>query len=148
RGGSGNGQCAVGPFFGAPADVERGAGEFFNYERLEADASADDVNDRGDGAGFVGMDFFERDGGGGGLGFAELGEDGGSAVADGGLERRFLQDVQDRGEGAVLGLVFGGDFDVSRGHAVLPDFFGGELPAGDVEAMEGGTELVDGEAGI
>src|SRR5882724_11324175 len=48
----------------------------------------------------------------------------------------------------MLGLVLGLNFDVSRRHAVLPDFFGGELPAGDLESLQAPAQMVDGEAGV
>jgi len=48
----------------------------------------------------------------------------------------------------MLGLIFRLDFDISGGHAVLPDFFGGEMPAGDLQSLQAGAEMIDGEAGV
>src|SRR5882724_5187709 len=48
----------------------------------------------------------------------------------------------------MLGLIFRNDFHASGGHAVLPDFFGGELPAGDLESLQAPAQMVDGEAGV
>src|SRR6267154_955844 len=67
-----------------------------------------------------------------GFGFAQFFEDSGSALAHLRSEPRFFEDFEDRTEGAMLGLILCFDFDVGGGHAVLPDFFGGEIPARDL----------------
>ncbi len=99
-------------------------------ESGKTDAGADDVDDGIDGADLVEMNFFEGDVVYGGFGFAEFAEDGGGAGFYVCVKRRFFDDGENCGEGAVRLRVFGSDDGVGGGHAVFPNFFGGELPAG------------------
>ena len=48
----------------------------------------------------------------------------------------------------MLGFIFSLHLDVSCGHAVLPDFFGGQLPSGHLQAAQLGTKMVQGTAGV
>src|SRR6266403_1071088 len=111
----------------ATSDVERGACEFLDAEGVKADAGAYDVYDRVDGADFVKMNLLKGHVVNAGFGFAQFFEDSGSALAHLRSEPRFFEDFEDRTEGAMLGLILCFDFDVGGGHAVLPDFFGGEM---------------------
>jgi len=61
-------------FSGAAADVQGGAGEFFDAEGVKADAGANDVHDGVNGADFVKMNFLERHVVDSGFGFAKLDE--------------------------------------------------------------------------
>src|SRR5260370_27097298 len=45
-------------------------------------------------------------------------------------------------------LIFGLDLDVGCGHAVLPNFLGGKLPAGDLQDPQFGAEKFDVAAGV
>ena len=45
-------------------------------------------------------------------------------------------------------LLLGLDLDVGGGHAVFPDFFGGELPPRDLQAAESGAEVFHVAAGV
>jgi len=146
--GRGHGQNSVSHFRRAAADVQSGAGELFDAQRVKADAGAHDVHYGINGAHFVKMNFFERHVVDAGFGFAKFCEDRGGAFAHLGCELRLLQDFEDRAERAMLLLVFGVDLDVGGGHAVLPDFFGGEFPAGDLQAAQFGAEEFHAAAGV
>ena len=115
---------------------------------MEADASADNVHDGVHGADFVEMNFFERHVVDAGFGFAKLDENFCGAVTHLGGELRFQEDFEDRVERAMFLLVFGLDLHMGGGHAVFPDFFGGELPAGDPETAQFGAEEFHVAAGI
>ena len=115
---------------------------------MKADASADDVHDGVNGAHFVKMNFFERHVVDASFGFAKFCEDRAGAFAHLRSELRFLQEFEDGAERPMLLLVFGLDLDVGGGHAVLPDFFGGELPAGDLEATQLEAEVLHVAAGV
>src|SRR6266478_5166799 len=94
------------------------------------------------------MNFFERHVVDAGFGFAQFREDRGASFAHLGRELRLLQNIEDRAERTMLLLVFGLDLDIGGGHAVFPDFFGGELPARDLEAAEFGAELFHATASV
>src|SRR6267154_753445 len=132
----------------ATSDVERGAGEFLDAEGVKADAGAYDVYDRVDGADFVKMNLLKGHVVNAGFGFAQFFEDSGSALAHLRSEPRFFEDFEDRTEGAMLGLILCFDFDVGGGHAGLPDFFGGESPARDLQAAQFGAEMHNVAAGV
>src|SRR5260370_27512586 len=83
-----------------------------------------------------------------GLRLRQVFEDRGGGVAHLGCELRLLQDFEDRAERAMLLLVFGVDLEVGGGHAVLPDFFGAEFPAGDLQAAQFGAEEFHAAAGV
>ena len=83
-----------------------------------------------------------------GFSFAELDKNFRSAVAYVRRELRFLQNLENCAGRAVLRLIFGLDLDAGGGHAVFPDFFGGELPAGDPETAQFGAEEFHVAAGI
>ncbi len=57
--GAGTGSNAMSRFYLAGAHVQRGAGEFVDAEKFEADARADDVDNRIDCAYFVKMNFLD-----------------------------------------------------------------------------------------
>jgi len=48
----------------------------------------------------------------------------------------------------MLLLVFSLDLDIGGGHAVFPNFFGGELPSGDLQATEFGAEAFQVAPGV
>src|SRR6266849_2183270 len=48
----------------------------------------------------------------------------------------------------MLRLIFCLHLDVGGGHAVFPDFFGGEFPSGDLEAAEFRAEMFHVAAGV
>src|SRR5260370_11423245 len=148
RGGRGDRQNSVRHFCGSSADVQRGAGEFFYAEVMKTDASADDVHDGIDGTHFVKMNFFERHVVDAGFGFAKFREDRGGVFAHLGRKLRFLKDFENRAEGAMLLLILRLHFDVGGGHAVFPDFFGGELPARDLEAAQFRAEMFQVTASV
>src|SRR5216684_7596565 len=48
----------------------------------------------------------------------------------------------------MLRLIFGLHLNVGSSHAIFPDFFGGKLPARDVQATQFGAEVFHVAAGI
>ena len=135
-------------FHSATADVQWRTGKFLNAEGVESDAGANNVNDGVHGADFVKVNLFERHIVDMGFGFAELDENFRGAVAYFRSELRFLQDVEDRAERAVLLLIFGLDLNAGGGHAVLPDFIGVKFPARDLQAAKSGAEVFQVAAGV
>src|SRR5258708_11110726 len=83
-----------------------------------------------------------------GFAFAELRENDAGAFAHQRSELRFLQDLEDRAQRQMLGLIYRLRLDVGSGHAVLPNFFGGKLPARHLQAAQFGAKVVDVAAGV
>ncbi len=138
----------MGHFRGATTDVQSGAGKFLDAESGKTHASADDVHDGVDRAHFVEMDFFDGDVVNGGFRFAQFSENRGGTVFYRRGQFRFVKNVENCGERAMRVGVLGGDFDVRGGHAIFPNFFGGDLPARDVEALEFSAQEIDGDTRI
>src|SRR5205085_12284035 len=103
---------------------------------MEANASANDVNNRVYCAHFMKMNLFQRHAMHAGLRLSQLGENGGSAVANWPSQSRICQHFENGAERAMLLLILRFHLDVGRGHALLADFLRGKLPSRNLQAAK------------
>src|SRR2546423_13559344 len=82
------------------------------------------------------------------FGFPEFLKNGGGAFASLRGELRIAQDFENRAERTMLLLIFGFYAHIRGGHAIFPDLFGRQLPAGDLQPAQIGAELLEIAAGI
>src|SRR5882757_7780612 len=146
--GSRHGQNAVRHFRGAAADVQGRAGELLDAKGFKSDAGADDVHDGVDRANFVKMNFFDGHVVNGGFSLAEFAKNCGGLLANSRRELRFLQNVENGAERTMFALVFGLHFYVRGRHAVLPDFFGRDFPAGNIESAQLFAQVVERNSSV
>jgi hypothetical protein len=132
----------------AGADVERGAGEFVDAEKFEADAGADDVDDGIDRADFVKMDLLDGQVVDFGFGFGEAGEDFAGAFGGAGRELRFFNAIQNDRKPAVV-MAFGGrDMHVRGENLAALHFFRGDGPAFETKFAQLGFDGAQIGAGV
>src|SRR5258708_9278163 len=94
------------------------------------------------------MNFFQRNIMPRGFGFAELTENGGGVLSHAIGELRFIENFQNSRKAAVFSLVFSCNADKRGGHAVFPDFFGGDGPAWNLQALQAGAQECQVTTGV
>src|ERR1700739_472909 len=134
-------------FRGAPPDVRRQTEKRFEAQCGEADTGAHNVDDGIDGTDFMEMDLFERDIVHSSFGFAKCGEDGGGAAFYFRIEIRLLENLLDCSQRTVRFRVFGVHAHVRGSHAILPNFPGGDFPAGHRKALKLATQDIEWATG-
>ena len=135
-------------FCRAPAHIQRRTCKFFDAQEVKADTSPNNVHHRIDRAYFMKMNLFERHVMHTPLGLAKFCENSRCGFANPRRQFRIFQNFENGAERAVLLLVLRFHLDEGGRHAVLPNFFGRELPTGNPKAAKFRAQMLDRTAGI
>jgi hypothetical protein len=130
---------AVLSLHGAAADIDGRAGDAVDAEKFEGQAGADDIGDRIGRADFVKVDLFDGDLVDGGLGFAQLLENGERVFRGAGREGGLLDDFDDVGEVPVSVLMLHRDVEFGGADTAALYLLEGDGGA-DFEGCDGGGD--------